>query len=443
MSTCMHALSLLELHPSMLDASFLRAWSVTFAAMLPDCLPQGGDVIPLFGLNSTSACSAVHHDSRPGPAGSGAECAGPIPVPAVGCQHTRAHARTPTDRLRRFLPLPFPDMRAHVLSQGYASVIYALAKLRVGPTLIGDEFFADWGRCSITQLAHFDTVGLVNVGWALGKLQESQPHAGLVLDETFVHAWLDAIQARLSRLAPHQLSSILFALVKLGVCPSSFLRRWEAVSAPRFDAFSSRDLATTIWALGRMGDGVQQRRAFFFRAWAAAVSGGRLGAARCGVASHGRAKAESRLHEFNAHELVIRCCGSKPRAVTDSWLGARSIEALARLGVGPGLLGQDFFRSWAQACMSLMDKFDPRNLLNAIWGLGRLQVGPVVLGWPFFVKWANLRLKRAHATHNAADWVCSMRHYPSLDAQLQKTMRFAMQRLELRPEYLGVEFPWA
>jgi hypothetical protein len=132
--------------------------------------------------------------------------------------------------------------------QDLSNILWALAVLNITP----DEAWLAWFQQQLLrQLPACNQQVLANTIWALARLACSPSDAFL---QSFLQQCRQQLGSRAAGSTPQGYSNTLASLAKLQVAPGQeWLAAYVAAMQPALPRFKPQELATSIWALAKLG----------------------------------------------------------------------------------------------------------------------------------------------------------------------------------------------
>ncbi|KAF6261366.1 hypothetical protein COO60DRAFT_1636811 [Scenedesmus sp. NREL 46B-D3] len=246
-------------------------------------------------------------------------------------------------------------------SQALANMLWAHARLRKVPP---SQWLLAFLPCLQQQLPRCSPQATSTVLWAAAQLKLQQ----------LPGAWLDSILARVYQqlldggCGPQELSLVLEALQQLQHRPSSkWLDRFYAASQPRLPFFSSKQLATTLAALGGLSPDATPPAAWSAAALAA-VSARIATLSAPGLCEVVWGLCELRL--VPGPELVQRYMAqtAEKMHLMNGAMLSRTLRTLVRFGHAPNA---DWLALLADESLYYLGSMSPEQMADIVWGFGQ------------------------------------------------------------------------
>jgi hypothetical protein len=288
--------------------------------------------------------------------------------------------------------------------QDLSNTLWALAKLQLGPSVLGEDFFCVWAGLCKQQMLLLNAQALANSLWAIGSLEVGP----LVGGPEFVMEWTKAAERRLPDFSAQHLANTIWALARLGLghaaLGTAFFTQWAAASTRVFADFSVQGWHNTLWAVASLKLETD-------------VLGGEL---FCSHLLRTLAGAPQLLESFQPQHLsncawaltkLLAGCEVKgedvllffKRFATIS--GAKfpdfkaadlvsTLFSLATLELGPAKLGAALFMAWSRAAHPFLSTMTAVELVNVLYAAGRLDLTESILVGGFWRSWSAASSKR-------------------------------------------------
>jgi hypothetical protein len=171
----------------------------------------------------------------------------------------------------------------------------------------------------------------------------------------------------------------------------SFYLRFSRATCSKLAQGDTQNLANTVTGLATLGLPMSTYEPDFLKVWSREVQRHADKMKGQEVASVFWALGALSLHVSDLAPDFVSTCLKRCRLSNEPHQLCLTVHGLAGIrGYVVGSVDVGFFRKWAACAMSALDQFAPLDHAHSLPSLGQLGVGPQMIGIEFFRKWAEV-----------------------------------------------------